>query len=246
MKSVGIVTAACILLCCIGGCGLFGDSGKTGSRSRRSRINDPLSSKGIAWRYNEAGIDASSKGNHRQALQYFAKAVEADGNVALYYSNLGRSLYQVGQFDEALKAYQKAMDLGPADGRERAVLKANIGDVFRQRKNYEAAARYYHEALAESPGLARVHYELGNMYLKRREMAKAQYRLNRAIKLDPQYDQAILARAILYHLTYHDNQAWEDVLRLERMGFKVQEDLKREILRGIQTRKDKQRFQPAH
>jgi tetratricopeptide (TPR) repeat protein len=247
MKSATRWLGLALACCACAGCGT--PSFDPGGRTHRQTAEAPTTAEreeALAWKYNEEGLRASGEGKHRRAAYYFGKAIEAKADVSTFYNNLGRSYYRLSDFDRALRAYRQAEALGPEMATERAALKTNIGDIYRQRKNFAEAVRYYHEALEESPNLARVHYELGNLYLKKRETKQAEYRLNRALAIDPEYSHARLARVILYHLTYRDKKAWEDVQQLERQGFELRRDLKQDILRGMQAAKDRERFQPAH
>ncbi|MCX7935828.1 MAG: tetratricopeptide repeat protein, partial [Planctomycetota bacterium] len=107
------------------------------------------------------------------------------------------------------------------------------------------AVRLYQEALERDPNLGRVHYEIGNLYLKRNQFANAETRLKKALELDPGNNRALLARAILYHLTHRDPLAWQDIQELRRRGFEVSEDLRAAVLAGLQEEKNKKRFRPG-
>jgi len=200
----------------------------------------------LAWMYNEEGLTCSQKGEHQKALQNFLRAIQTKGDVPVFYNNLGRTYYWLGQFDLAMESYRQAETLGVESASERAALKTNIGDIYRQKGEYTEAIRCYQEAIKVDPDMPRVHYELGNLYLKRREMEQAEYRLNRAIQLDPNYHRALLARTILYHLTYRDERALKDAQALEAQGMSIEPELKRAILDGVRAGKERARFQPAH
>lgn len=178
---------------------------------------------------NNSGLQAGNRGDYAFAVLKFKEAVAVDEKPQ-YLSNLGRSFYMLGKYSESLAAFNRAEELGLKN----AGLKANIGDVFRQRGDYTEAIKYYHQSLNLEPNYARAHYELGNLYLKQGDYATAEQRINRALQIDPSFTRAILARAILYRLTKRYDKAYADMRLLEKRGFEVKEELRRDIIEGLQ------------
>lgn len=178
---------------------------------------------------NLEGLQVCSQNNYAAAIPYFKKAVELDEKPE-YYTNLGRCYYWVGRYGDALRAYARAEELG---GGKDPGLKANIGDVFRQRNDITEAMKYYHQAISLNPDFARGHYELGNMLLKDGKYAEAIERMTRVLQIDPGFSKAMLARLICYRLTRQYEKAYQDLRDLDRRGYEVQADLKHEILSGV-------------
>lgn len=177
---------------------------------------------------NVQGLQVCAQNNYAGAIPYFKKAVELDEK-ADYYTNLGRCYYWIGRYGDALRAYARAEELGARD----AGLKANIGDVFRQRNDLTEAMKYYHQAISLDPDFARGHYELGNMLMKQGRYDEAIERLTRVLTIDPGFSKAMLARLICYRLTRQFEKAYQDLRDLDRRGYEVQADLKHEILAGV-------------
>ena len=59
------------------------------------------------------GEEHSIKGEFRQAIESFEKAIELDPEIAEYYSSLGKAQYDLMLYEEAVESHKKAVELGP-------------------------------------------------------------------------------------------------------------------------------------
>ncbi len=75
----------------------------------------------------EFGIVAAQKDLWNEALYRWKRAVEIDPTYAAAYNNLAIAYEHEGKFDEARKAYEKAIELEPGN----ALIKQNY-DLFRE------------------------------------------------------------------------------------------------------------------
>jgi tetratricopeptide (TPR) repeat protein len=71
-----------------------------------------------------------------EALQAFIQAIELAPHVAVYHRNKGTILHRLKRYNEALKAYQRAIGLG------------GKGDIYGLKGNTHIALQQYEEALA--------------------------------------------------------------------------------------------------
>lgn len=189
---------------------------------------DKKDPKEMAKIHSVAGISASSKGDYVTASREFAKAVEF-ADVPEYYSNLGRSYFWLGRYEDALKAFAKAEELGMSG----ADFFANIADVFRMQNRTSDAVDYYHKAVALDSRSARAHYELGNIFLKQGQFSSAEERFTLVLEIDPTDTRALLGRVILYRMTAQFEKAYLDMVSLDRRGYAIQDDLREEIIDGV-------------
>lgn len=75
---------------------------------------------------------------------------------------LGNSLYESGQFDQAVAAFLGAIELDP----NYQAAYANLGVVYYQQQKFDLAASQYQKALELDPNDGDVAYNLGVLYLQ--------------------------------------------------------------------------------
>ena len=68
-----------------------------------------------AQRQIDFGLKVAQKGLWQEARFRFERAAQADPQSAAAFNNLAVALEQMGEFDEARKAYEKALELKPGD-----------------------------------------------------------------------------------------------------------------------------------
>ena len=107
-------------------------------------------------------------------------AIQTEGLSAEALFEQGNTFVQVGQFPEAIAAYQKALELNP----EYLAVYANLGVVYYQTEQLDLAAQQYEKALEINPDDGEVTYNL------------AALNLQRALSSGAQPDQDLLDQAI--------------------------------------------------
>ena len=96
------------------------------------------------------------------------------------WNSLGSASYKAQQFDQAIAAYRKALDLKP-----NAESHNNLGTVYFRTKSYPEAAESFKSAVGMNPNYAEAHYNLALTYvaLNNRNGALAEYNILKT--LDP-------------------------------------------------------------
>ncbi|MEH2057462.1 MAG: tetratricopeptide repeat protein [Nostoc sp.] len=123
------------------------------------------------------------------------------------YNNLGYTLEQEGKFDEAVTCYQKALELQPncleadvnlgnalnAQGKlskdqqtHYADLNQKLGLYRTRAGDFKRAINYYRQAIALSPDLPEVYYNLGKILQEQGQWSEAIASYHQALKLNPQ------------------------------------------------------------
>ena len=107
----------------------------------------------------------------------------ACGSTVASSNRQGNKLYDQGQYDEALSAYQKAQ----AEQPDLAELHYNVGNTLHRKEDYQEAAAETLQGLSKAdPDLrARAYYNLGNSFYRQGQFTEAIAAYKEALKLNP-------------------------------------------------------------
>ncbi|MFQ5849007.1 MAG: tetratricopeptide repeat protein [Candidatus Binatia bacterium] len=97
------------------------------------------------------------------------------------YNNLGNALAKQGSIDQAVEAYQQALQVEP----RYAPAHYNLGNLFARQGKLNEAMHHYQEAVRILPDFAEAHNNLGNVLAKRDELEEAIQHFRRALELSP-------------------------------------------------------------
>jgi protein O-GlcNAc transferase len=193
------------------------DKGKVGARianqahEATSKVNGkPTVSEinTLVVMFNNGHLDES-----KQLALSFTQRYPRDG---FGWKVLGAVFQQLGLFEQAHDALQKAADFLPKDSEAQY----NLGNFFYDQQQLDDAAKYYKKAIKLTPNFAKAHYNLGNVLksLNSLEQAKASYKCALRIEVDNVqamcnlaqvlYEQDFFSEAIIYFqqaLSIQDN-----------------------------------------
>lgn len=134
------------------------------------------------------------------------------------FANLGREYSDRKQFTEATKAYQKAVELAPANvanQQDRAELLSNLGSTYANRGLYTQAVEIYQQAL-KLWGSARLWTNLGLAEI-RMGRPEGWKKLQKAIDMDRMAWEPHFARGNLYYQMKRYDEAIIDYQRVLRI-----------------------------
>ena len=138
-------------------------------------------------------------------LGHTADAVEhlkqADGPLANYY--LGRALASGHDYDDALKAFEKAEKLGYTASQ----VQLQRAGIFRQKGDVAQARTVLAKLEQQSSHNAEYHFQLACSHLAEGERIKAVASLERAVELDPGHTGALFQLAHANDLAGNDDEA---------------------------------------
>ncbi len=144
---------------------------------------------------------------HKEAREYFERAVKSAADYPATWpnawNNLGILAAREGNTDEAIGFFQKALAINP----DHAVALQNLGNAYRQKKDWDAARKTLDHALALNPEDAEANYGLGMVYAQLNDTGHAYEHLQKALAARPAYPEALNNLGILYLRTGRAEEA---------------------------------------
>ena len=121
------------------------------------------------------------------------------------WNNLGLIAAREERTAEAVAYFQKALALNP----DHLIALENLGNAYRQLKQWEDARKTLEHAAAVGPQDAEANYSLGMVYAHFNDSDRAYQYLQRALKIRRDYPEALNNLGILYLRTQRRDQAVE-------------------------------------
>src|SRR6266498_3390301 len=125
------------------------------------------------------GLLLAMRGDIKDSLEEFQKAVEIDPNYAKAFFNLGRAYAREGEFEKATQNYRQAAKLNPD---EIEILSGLAGALVRQGQLAEAVA-YFQKIVALKPELADAHVNLARALAAQGKKTEAEKHYQEALRL---------------------------------------------------------------
>jgi tetratricopeptide (TPR) repeat protein len=153
------------------------------------------------------GIVYLEQQKRKQARECFQRAVRSTADYPATlpnaWNNLGILAAREGNTDEAIGFFQKALEINP----DHAVALQNLGNAYRQKKDWVAARKTLEHALALNPEDAEANYGLGMVYAQLNDTGRAYKYLQKAMAVRPAYPEALNNLGILYLRTGRAEEA---------------------------------------
>ena len=174
---------------------------------------------GLGWQYLR-NRPAAPPGQNPPSAGQPAPPGE-DSPQALF--RLGNDYYKQGQYEEAIAAYKKAIELKP----DYDAAYANLGAVYYTQQKLDLAEEAYLKAIELSPNDADVIYNLGAIYMQQAlatgvpdpdKLNQALEQINRAIELNPKLPQPYYGLGVANQLLGKNDaaiEAFETFLKLD-------------------------------
>ncbi len=142
-----------------------------------------------------------------EARESFERAVKMQANfpdtLANAWNNLGLLATREGRTAEAIPYFERAIQQNP----DHLVALENLGNAFRQQKDWGAARKIFERALKVSPEDAEANYGLGMVFAQTDDNLRAYEYLQNALKSRPGYPEALNNLGVLYLRTQRRDQA---------------------------------------
>ena len=154
---------------------------------------------------------------YQQAIAGLQKAIEIDPTMMRAYDTLGLCYDYLGQFDNAIKNYNLAVELNRAQMKpspwpyvDLAISLVEINQLIEAEKNLR-------EALLYDTRLPQAHYHLGRVLDKQGSLRAAVQELNEAAALDPPYPEPHLLLGRIYHKLGKSQRAKSEIEKFQQL-----------------------------
>tara|TARA_Y100000590_G_scaffold465617_1_gene638402 strand:+ start:988 stop:2553 length:1566 start_codon:yes stop_codon:yes gene_type:complete len=138
----------------------------------------------------EEAVNIFKSGNLPKAEEISRSLIKSNPKVAFLYNLIGLILSQSGKTDEAIKYYEKGLEIDP----KFAMIYNNLGLIFYNKgpNNYKKAEDYYKKSIETNKDIPEPHTNLGNLYSTLGKINEAISNHKKAIKLNPNFQYAYL------------------------------------------------------
>jgi tetratricopeptide (TPR) repeat protein len=131
----------------------------------------------------DKGVKSYTSGQYQQAVEQLKSGLKAGvypTQESDLWTILGNSYDELDQYEQAIEAHKKALELDP----ESFKAWTNLGAAYRHSDNYDEARKSYQKALELNPDYAEAYASLGALYIFEDEPKMAVESLEKALKLD--------------------------------------------------------------
>ncbi len=144
--------------------------------------------------YRQLGRLYMQRGDWVKSESYLEDAISRPGITQPHelYNWLAVTYYAQGKFSKAEKKWQEALKI-----KENHEIRLNLARAYRDNELFDLAQESLEKALKIKPKSARAHYELAQLYLKKRDFPKARDSFNKVIHLDPLSEMSKSSRKYL-------------------------------------------------
>ncbi|KAK9034522.1 hypothetical protein V6N11_050683 [Hibiscus sabdariffa] len=142
---------------------------------------------GVQW--NQLGLHSLCSQHFKTAQKYLKAAVVRFRECSSYsWSNLGISLQLSEESSQAERVYKRALSL--ASPEQAHAIFSNLGNLYRQQKQYDRAKAMFTKSLELRPGYAPAFNNLGLVFVAEGQWEEAKFCFDKALQSDPLLDAA--------------------------------------------------------
>jgi tetratricopeptide (TPR) repeat protein len=153
---------------------------------------------------NEAvlrGQNELNTGKPEAAIKYFENAIRIDPGFYAGYSGLGLAQKKSGNYEYAVNAYLRSIEIDPLLANKDGCLFDNIGNALSYLERFKYAVKYHKKALKLSPNNPTIHMNLGYTKLRMKDYDGAKSSYEKALSLDPEHLGAVRGMSYAMELT---------------------------------------------
>lgn len=143
-------------------------------------------------------------GDYETAVELYKQALEIDPSNYMAWTKLGFSLSELERYDESLKCYKKAVDLG-AQFNEGSSITDEARELYYSGNEYQNSGKYkdaillYKKANEKDPNNGTILQAMGWSYKKDGDNVNAENTFKRAIRVEPLFSYPYSSLGYIYY-----------------------------------------------
>ena len=153
----------------------------------------------------ELGKQYMLSGDFTNALKHLLEAQRLHPDDHILQNYIGQVYFLKKSYDSAIIHYKKALAIKP----DYAVAKNNLGAVYLRQKDWDRAIAVFNELTSDllyaTPHFP--HYNLGRAYYGKGQYEIAEQYFNKALKMEPNFSQALWGLGLTYLATGRNSEA---------------------------------------
>jgi tetratricopeptide (TPR) repeat protein len=151
------------------------------------------------------------------AISKLRRVIELDPSMMRAYNNLGLCFDALGQFDEAIQSFSRAIELNRRQEQPSPWPPLNLAVSLISRNRFDEAVARLNEALTYNPKFPQAHYQLGLVLEKEGKLKEAIASLQQAIELDPLYPEPHYTLGRIYQRQGKREEAQEQIEKFKKL-----------------------------
>jgi tetratricopeptide (TPR) repeat protein len=154
---------------------------------------------------------------HWAAIARLQKVVEIDPKMARAYDTLGLCYDYVGKPEEAIKSYNRAIELNRLEPKPSPWPHVDLAVTLISLNRLAEAENNLREALRYDAQLPQAHFQLGRVLEMRGELEAAVPEFNQAATLNPDYPEPHLSLGRIYNRLHQTNKAKAEIATFQQL-----------------------------
>jgi len=151
------------------------------------------------------------------AIEKLERVIAIDPHFMKAYDNLGLCFEAVGRLDDAVKTYQRAVDLNRQEKPASPWPPLNLGRLLVKLEQFDDAEKHLRDSLLADPKFAQAYYEFGMLLEKRGRDEEAIREFEQAAALDAAYAQPHYALGRIYRRMGNNAKAAAELNQFEKL-----------------------------
>ena len=140
-----------------------------------------------------AGYVALTKGNFKDAMDHFEKALKIDNHDAMIFYNFGAATFNNGQYQKADSLLKRGLEINP----DFELILMYLGNIARSQQKTDEAISYYQKVIEADKKYFEAYVGISELLMDK-DVKKAREILTACLNLNPRYKPAIIALADTY------------------------------------------------